>query len=321
MNKSNFDEESYLDANPDVAEAVISGAFKNGYEHYLIHGKNEGRMLKKLFEKSRNDKVFNSIKKKGLGLEIGPSHNPLAPKKKGFSVHILDHASAKDLRNKYRDHGVNIENIEEVDFVWKGEPLHELIGNTKCYDWIIASHVIEHVPDFISFLQQCEILLKDDGIISLVIPDKRYCFDYFSQITSTGEVLDAHLEKRQRPSSGQIFNHIANAAKRNGNIAWGPDNNGGADQLVHEFHEAKSHFLRSKETSDYIDVHCWRFTPSSFKLIISDINQLNLIDMEVRNQFNTVGCEFYISLGKVSKNPTEIISRFSMLSKIKNEIS
>jgi hypothetical protein len=81
MNTSNFDEVSYLDANPDVAKAVISGVFKNGYEHYKIHGKNEGRILKKLFVQTRDEKVFNSIKKEGLGLEIGPSHNPLAPKK------------------------------------------------------------------------------------------------------------------------------------------------------------------------------------------------------------------------------------------------
>jgi hypothetical protein len=181
--------------------------------------------------------------------------------------------------------------------------------------------VIEHVPDLISFLQQCETLLKDDGIISLVIPDKRYCFDYFSQITSTGEVLDANLEKRQRPSSGQIFNHIANAAKRNGNIAWSPDNNGGADQLVHDFQEAKSHFLRSKETSDYIDVHCWRFTPASFNLIISDLTKLNLINMQVKKQFDTAGCEFYISLEINNKNSREMPSRFNLLTKIKEENS
>lgn len=30
------------------------------------------------------------VDRKGLGLEIGPSHNPLAPKRQGFSVSILD---------------------------------------------------------------------------------------------------------------------------------------------------------------------------------------------------------------------------------------
>jgi hypothetical protein len=63
------------------------------------------------------------IDKNGLGLEIGRSHNPMAPKKQGFNVHVLDHVSAKDLHTKYIDHDIVLDNIEQVDFVWKGEPL------------------------------------------------------------------------------------------------------------------------------------------------------------------------------------------------------
>jgi SAM-dependent methyltransferase len=209
MSDLKFNEDEYLEANPDVAAAVKGKVFRSGREHYVLHGEVEGRMLNRSFGRSsREEKVFHLLDKKGVGLEIGPSHNPIAPKAKGFNVHILDHASAAELRNKYQGHGVNLDNIEEVDFVWHGEPLQELIGKTGCYDWIIASHVIEHVPNFISYLQQCEALLKPAGILSLVIPDKRYCFDYFSSCSSTGNVLDAYAEKRVRPSHGQIFDHI-----------------------------------------------------------------------------------------------------------------
>jgi SAM-dependent methyltransferase len=190
MKEKKFNEAEYLEANPDVAAAVEEGKFHSGHAHYEKYGEREGRMLKRLFGRaSREDKVFHLLDKTGLGLEIGPSHNPIAPKKKGFNVHILDHVSRAELRNKYQGHGVNLDNIEEVDFVWHGEPLQRLIGQIGCYDWIIASHVIEHVPDFISYLQQCEELLKPYGILSLVIPDKRYCFDYFSSSSSTGNML------------------------------------------------------------------------------------------------------------------------------------
>jgi hypothetical protein len=36
-------EQTYLDANPDVAAAVRSGKFVSGWQHYLVHGKREGR--------------------------------------------------------------------------------------------------------------------------------------------------------------------------------------------------------------------------------------------------------------------------------------
>jgi hypothetical protein len=258
-------------------------------------------MLRRLFGKiSREDKVFHLLDKKGLGLEIGPSHNPIAPKNKGFNVHTLDHASAAELRNKYQGHGVNLDNIEEVDFIWHGEPLQELIDKIDCYDWIIASHVIEHVPDLISFLQQCEVLLKSAGILSLVIPDKRYCFDHFSASSSTGNVLDAHAEKRVKPSEGQIFDHFANAAKRNGNGAWSSDGMGGPNELYHTFAEAQTIYLSSVSNTDYIDTHCWRFTPASFRLLISDLQNLGLIGLEIKLGFDTTGCEFFVSLGKKS---------------------
>lgn len=299
-----FNEAEYLTENPDVAAAVNEGRFRSGREHYEKYGEREGRLLKQLFGRtSREDKVFHLLDKKGLGLEIGPSHNPIAPKKKGFNVHILDHASAAELRKKYQGHGVNLNNIEEVDFIWHGEPLQELIGKTGCYDWIIASHVIEHVPCFISFLQQCEALLKPDGILSLVIPDKRYCFDYFSSSSSTGNLLDAYAEKRVKPSHGQIFDHFANASRRNGNIAWGADGLGGADELVHTFVEAQTHWTRSVSTTDYIDVHCWRFTPASYRLLISDLQGLCLINLGIKAEFDTMGCEFYVSLGRDSYAP------------------
>lgn len=210
------------------------------------------------------------------------------------------------MRNKYQGHGVNLDNIEEVDFVWHGEPLQELIGKTSCYAWIIASHVIERVPDLISYLQQCEALLKPDGILSLVIPDKRYCFDYFSSSSSTGSVLDAYAEKRVRPSHGQIFDHFANASKRNGNIAWSSDGQGGADALAHTLADAQAHWARSVSTTDYIDVHCWRLTPASFRLLVSDLLNLGLINLEIKAEFDTTGCEFYVSLGKKSDAPKKL---------------
>lgn len=43
ISEQRFDETGYLSANPDVAASVARGAFRNGYEHYLSHGHQEGR--------------------------------------------------------------------------------------------------------------------------------------------------------------------------------------------------------------------------------------------------------------------------------------
>ncbi len=284
-----------------------------------MYGRLEGRIIHQSSVHTREEKIFSNLKKEGSGLEIGPSHNPIAPKKKGYNVHILDHAPAQELKAKFSGHGVNTDNIEEVDFVWNGEPLPEIVGNHNCYDWIIASHVIEHVPDFVSFLQQCSALLKDDGVLSLAIPDKRYCFDYFSSVSSTGDVLDAFFEKRKRPSTGQVFNHVANAARRSGQIAWAKDSNGGADQLIHSVTEAIAQYNLSRQSTQYIDVHCWRFTPRSFHLLISDLLDLKLINLSILSSYETVGCEFHISLSKRTTENNSSITRLHCLKLIKEE--
>lgn len=160
MTKYGFNESIYLLENPDVGLAVERGFFKSGFDHFMRFGKHEGRSTLSLSSLSRSQKALSLITKKGIGLEIGPSHNPLAPKSDGYSVHILDHLNADELKKKYAQHGVNLDLIEEVDFVWSGQSLPSLIGSSECYDYIIASHVIEHIPDLISFFQSCEVLLK-----------------------------------------------------------------------------------------------------------------------------------------------------------------
>lgn len=313
-----FDEKQYLFLNPDVAEAVKDGKIKSGRDHYEMFGRYEGRSNAIGGQLTRVEKALAHISKNGFGLEIGPSHNPIAPRGKGFNVQILDHMSSAELKEKYRDHNVNLDNIEEVDYVWNGQPLPELIGKTACYDYIIASHVIEHVPDLISFLQQCETLLKPDGILSLVIPDKRYCFDYFDPVTSTGEVLDAWASNRKRPSPGKVFDHIANAAKRAGDIAWN-DKANGLIELVHELQDAKNLWLHASNHLDYIDVHCWRFVPASFRLIVNDLQFLKLVGLKVLTEHNTVGCEFFMSLGLSEEYHLE--DRLQLLNRMSGELN
>ena len=142
---------------------------------------------------NRKKRVLAGIDREGVGIEIGPSHDPIAPKREGFRVHVIDHMSREQLRHKFSGPGhpgVVIDNIEEVDFVWHGERYADLTGRTNFYDWIIGSHLIEHTPDLVRFLEDCDALLKDNGVLSLVIPDKRYCFDRFSPITGLARVVE-----------------------------------------------------------------------------------------------------------------------------------
>lgn len=247
---------------------------------------------------ARNEKVLYGCNLQGIGLEIGASYSPIAPKKSGIRVEILDHADATTLKEKYQVHNVDVMNIEEVDYVWSGEPLHELTEKENYYDWIVASHVIEHTPDFVSFLRECEIMLKPGGLLCLAVPDHRYCFDVCRPASTPGDVIQAYIEKRRRHSFGAIWDHFSMIMRKGDTVSWFKGHEG-AYQFIHpNLSDARTMLTRAQESSEYIDVHNWRFTPSSFKLIMNDIGVLGYTSLSTKTFFETEGCEFIIQLQK-----------------------
>jgi SAM-dependent methyltransferase len=245
---------------------------------------------------SRDDFLRSLIDLDGFGLEIGPSVGPLVKKSSGAKVEVVDHTDAAGLRNHYKDNEtVNLANIEEVDYVVQGRSMYEAIAKGHYYDYIVASHVIEHTPDMLGFLKDCEKLLKDTGILLLAVPDKRHCFDVFQPLTSTGSVLQAHIDGRTRPTLGSIFDDRAYNALRNGQIGW-PIGAAGELRFYMELDEAKSQLAAARRDPGYVDVHIWRFVPSSFRLILNDLYEFGEVTLREDRFFGSVGNEFYVTL-------------------------
>jgi predicted SAM-dependent methyltransferase len=265
---------------------------------------------------NRNEKLLKYVSKDGRGLEIGPSFSPISPKKDGYDVQIIDHMSCDQLKEKYKDHHVNLENIEEVDFVWHGESYADLTGKSSYYDWIIASHVIEHAPDLISFLNDCASILKDDGVLSLAIPDKRYCFDHYRSISGLSQIIDRHYEKKIAHTPGSVADYFLNVVTKGGCIAWDV-NATGEYRLNHSIEDAlQAMSLVLKEGSN-LDIHAWCFTPYSFRLIIHDLFCLGLIPFKEVEFFPSEGCEFHVALSRVGNGLQE--ARLDVLKMIESE--
>lgn len=266
----------------------------------------------------RKQKLLAHVRRTGPGVEIGPSHNPTAPKREGFQVHIIDCLDREGLRKKYRNEPGALENIEEVDFLWSGESYAELTGHRQHYDWVIASHVVEHTPDLIGFLRGCEALLKPDGVLSLAIPDKRYCFDYFRPISGLGKVLDAHAGRLTRHTAGTAAEFELNASKRDGVIAWSADHPG-RNILLNPLSKAHAAMERAEQVPAYQDFHAWCFTPHSFRLMMEDLFALEKISLREVAFFDTAGCEFFVTLGRQGTGTG--LDRTELLEQIGRELS
>jgi hypothetical protein len=213
---------------------------------------------------------------------------------------------------------VDLAQIEDVDFVWRGEPLHEVVGGSDRYDWIIASHVIEHLPNPVSFFDGCREVLRPEGVVSLVIPDKRYCFDHFRPLSTSGEILDAFEQRRVRPTPGSVFDSVANCVTLEGQTSWSANDPEGDFRNVYTFETARNAWDRAKRGHE--DAHIWRFTPASFRLILQDLRSLGLLRLDLIHEFDTAGNEFFVTLGQRASDapPTE---RTALLHQIDGELA
>ncbi len=137
----------------------------------------------------RIDRILSGLDKCMALVEVGPSHSPIVPKSAGWNTVVVDYTDAASLREHYKNE--SYERIEQVDIIWRSGQMHEAFHPRKLasYDAVISSHSLEHMPDAIGFLQSCEKLVKADGIVRLALPDKRCCFDFFSGLSTSGDML------------------------------------------------------------------------------------------------------------------------------------
>ena len=244
---------------------------------------------------TRKEILLASIPKHSRIIEIGPSFNPIAPKSKGWNSATLDHLTREGLVAKYRTHPVvDVDKIEAVDFVWTGGKLSDAVPVDQhgSFDVFIASHVIEHTPDLIGFLDAAAALLKPDGVVILAVPDKRYCFDYFQPVTTTGQVLDAHFNNRSRHAGALVFDHFAYATTDGGVESWAARPSQGL-RLIHGLEESLDLYRLFEESRDYQDIHAWHFVPSSFELLLLELARLGETDWQIDCISPTSGWEFF----------------------------
>jgi GT2 family glycosyltransferase/SAM-dependent methyltransferase len=246
---------------------------------------------------SRAETLLGPIDRSARMIEIGPSYNPIAPKSAGWDTRTLDHTTRDSLVEKYRGHpGVDVDRIEDVDFVWTGGSMLDAVPSDLhgTFDAFIASHVIEHTTDLVGFLDAAAALLTPAGVVILAVPDKRYCFDYFRPLTTTGDVLEAHAASRSRHTRRAIFNHMAYTVKNGGNGAWGQAPMQAID-FFHSIDQAGSVLSTVGEdpSSPYVDTHAWQFTPASFELLLLELARLGETDWLVERITPATGCEFY----------------------------
>jgi SAM-dependent methyltransferase len=246
-------------------------------------------------------KLLSSIDEQYMvGLEIGPLHRPTLKKSQG-KIFYADFASTEYLKNKYKeDPHVDILEIVDVDFVVREQGLRDACGGG--FDFVIASHVAEHVPNLVGWLQEVEHCLLDDGVLSLALPDKRFTFDHLRSSTSIQSLLAFEVEDLKRPNALQIIDFIVNFSDVSAEEAW----KGFLSGLVlpsnakNTFENALTMAKDAFFNEVYHDVHCTVFSSYEFVGLMHQLAEMEKLSFYPVSFFDTAenDFEFFISMKK-----------------------
>jgi len=215
----------------------------------------------------------------GRGLEIGPLVNPLVRKSES-EVYYVDRATTEELREWFsRDPKIDPASILEVDFAWGANTLAQASAAKLPFDYVVASHVVEHVPDLIGWLNEVAEVLRPGGRLGLVVPDRRYTFDVRRRPSDIAELVEAHLLGLRRPAARATFDHFYRHVDVDTSALWRGEP-GHADPPM-DVRGTMASVARALRNGEYIDTHCWVFSDAEFAEMLRLLMASGLVDLRV----------------------------------------
>ncbi len=251
-------------------------------------------------------------------LEIGPLDRPILSKDE-VDVTYVDYTDTETLKQNYAsapDH--DVAKIVNVDAVWGERTLPDALGEGVLADLVVASHVIEHVPDVITWFQEIGSALKSHGTVRLAIPDRRYCFDVRRRDSTVAELIYSYILRARKPLPHQILDFSLNFFAVDVAEAWGGVANIQEVVSESEVNHAIAVAKCVMDSGEYLDIHCWVFTPLSFSRVMWQLSIAGLINFSCSCWFDTEinELEFFVVMQKCDNKEVNGASWKAMHDKI-----
>jgi SAM-dependent methyltransferase len=222
-------------------------------------------------------------------LEIGPLDKPML-KKNDADVYYADILSTQEVKARYQNEaGVNKAAICEIDFVIRGS-YTETFRNVQKFDYIISSHVLEHVPRLIEFFQDTVNILNTHGKMYLFLPDCRYCSDYFRRPTSFAELYYIHTQGLKF-APWQVLDRYMQVPLNDPKIF-------ATNKRLFPLLAQREPFAKARERlekaldGEFTPVHYSTFTPQSFLLLLHEMTRAEIFPYKLVDFFPTQQYDF-----------------------------
>ena len=172
----------------------------------------------------------------GSGVELGPGHVPF-PGGPGTTVRFIDRWEPQENHELFPD--LPDAEFPRPDIVADLNTDRLLALGDSSQDFVVCSHVLEHMAEPIGLLHEIHRVLRPGGVVLLLLPDRHRTFDYNRDPTSL-----AHLVAEYEAGVTEIDDdHVIEFIEKTGDSLGGTP---AERQAILELHRRRS-----------IHVHCW----------------------------------------------------------------
>lgn len=144
---------------------------------------------------------------RGRGVEIGALWRKF-PAPGRAQVYYVDRLSKEDLRQHYAEVTTAVVRPDVV------ADATQLPFASRSLDFLIASHVLEHLPLPLAALRHWYDVLRPEGVLLLKIPDKRYTFDARRERTALHHLIAEDNEPDKFDKQAHFEDWVENVVER-----------------------------------------------------------------------------------------------------------
>jgi SAM-dependent methyltransferase len=124
----------------------------------------------------------------GRGIELGPGHIPFPLPLPGVHVAYVDRLAPDTHRALFPELGESVE-FPRTDVICDLDVDRLKPFDDRSQDFVVASHILEHVADPIGILDEIHRVLRPGGTALVLLPDRRRTFDASRQPTPLDHVV------------------------------------------------------------------------------------------------------------------------------------
>lgn len=253
---------------------------------------------------------LDTIKSDGLGLEIAPYFDPFLDKEK-FNVKYTDYISNEEIQAVAgKNPGAINRAIPQIDFVWRpGTKLSDCHNSVEKFDYVVASHVMEHVPNPFGWLNELLSVTKMGGHVAVFLPSRIHTNDYFRNDTPFSQLFEWWMEQPATPTIAQVVDFMSESLE----MADSPSEQVSRDEHLKNMNvylnkriryytpeqviETATHIYNHRS---YLDIHCTVWTKESFLENIDNASNYGILAVETMATHDDDG-EFLAILKKTGE--------------------